>query len=73
MGVAISDIDTLVAYTLGNGQCRKAHINQEGNVTVANIVDPDTLDACLFAAALHLPMQVVLADRENAAVLRCTV
>ena len=73
MGVAISDVDTLVSYTLGNGQCRKAHIDQKGNVTVANIVDPDTLDACLFAAALHLPMQVVLADWENAAVLCCAV
>ena len=37
MGVAISDVDAFVAYTLGNGQCRKAHIDQKGNVTVANI------------------------------------
>lgn len=42
-------------------------------MAVTNVVDSDALDARLFAAALHLPMQVVLADRENTAVLRCAV
>ena len=43
MSVVVSDVDTLMAYTVCNRRSRETHVNQVRNMAVTNIVDSDTL------------------------------
>lgn len=41
MGVAVGDIDTLMPHPVSDCQGGEAHVNQQGNVAVAKIVEPN--------------------------------
>ena len=45
MSVVVSDVDTLMAYTVCNRRSGETHVNQVRNMAVTNIVDSDMLDA----------------------------
>ena len=65
MSVAVSDIYALVTNTVSDCQSREAHINQEANVAVTNIVDSDAFYPSRFAAPVQFVVQKILADGEN--------
>ncbi len=67
MSVAVGDVDTLMSHTISDCQSREAHVNQEADVGMSQIVDSDALNPGFLASSVHFPMQIVLAYRENAA------
>ena len=73
MSIAVSNIYALVANTVSDCQSGESHINQQTNVAVTNIVDSDALYPGRLAAPIHLMVQIMLADGENAVIGFCTV
>lgn len=65
MGVAISDIDALVANPLGNRKRREPHVDEQGYVAVPKVVDADALNAASFVPSLHLVAEEVLRHLED--------
>ena len=68
MSVAVGDVNAFVPDALGNGNGGEAHFNQQGNVTVSEIVNPDAFNACGFCAPVHLMVQICLGDGEDAVI-----
>ncbi len=68
VSVAIGDIGALVADAIGNRQRGEAHLDEQGNMAVPQVVDPDPLDAGFLASALYLVRQVILRNIEDAIV-----
>ena len=55
VGVAVSDVDTLMPHPVSDCQSRKAHVYQQGNVGVPQVVYSDPLDPGLcLAHVAHL-------------------
>ena len=69
MGIAIGDLDALVTHPVRDGHSGKAHINQQADVTVPQIVDSDALDSGGLGASVHLVMEVAFGHGENAVLL----
>lgn len=69
MGIAIGDFDALVTHPVRNGYSGKAHINQQADVTVPQIVDSDALDSGGLGASVHLVMEIAFGHGENAVLL----
>ena len=69
MGITISDLDALVTHPVRNGYSGKAHINQQADVTVPQIVDSDALDSGGLGASVHLVMEIAFGHGENAVLL----
>lgn len=65
MGVAVGNVDTLMPYPVSDCQGGKAHINQQGNVRMSEVVNPDPLHSRRFRTPVHFMVEIVLADREN--------
>ena len=68
MGVAVGDVDTLMSHTLRDGQGGKAHVDQQTDVAMSQIVYANPFYPCLLAAAIHFPMEIAFADGEHPAV-----
>ena len=66
VGIPVGDVDALVAYTFSNCHGGESHFDEKRNVGVPQIVNPNAFDACLFCAPVHLVMQIVLGDGEDA-------
>ena len=66
MSVAIGDIGALVTDAISDRQRGEAHLDEQGDMAVPQVMDPDPLDAGLLASALHLVRQVVLRHVEDA-------
>ena len=66
VSVAVSDVDALMPHPVSDCQGREAHVNQQGNVAVSQIVNPDPLDPCLFRPPVHLPVKIGFRYRKNA-------
>lgn len=73
MGIAEGDVDGFVAHPLGDGQCGEAHVDQQRNMAVPQIMHPDDLDAALLTAPLHAPLQGLLGEGEDPGVRLCAV
>ena len=69
MGIAIGDFDALVSNPVRDGHSGKAHINQQADVTVPQIVDSDALDSGGLGASVHLVMEIAFGHGENAVLL----
>ncbi len=66
MGVTVGDIGALVANAISDRQRGEAHLDEQGDMAVPQVMDPDPLDSGLLASALHLVRQVVLRHVEDA-------
>ncbi len=68
MGVAEGDVDAFVSHTLGDGHGMETHVDQQGNVRMAQVVDTNFLDACLYGAVVDFTQHKVFRDREDAVI-----
>ena len=73
MGVAVGDVDTLMPHTLRDGQGGKAHVDQQTDVAVSQIVYANPFYPCLLAATVHFPVKIAFADGKHPAVRLHTV
>ena len=60
MGISERDIDALMPDPIPDCDRRVSHIDQQGNMAVAEIVDSDLLHAALLAAVFHASCQLML-------------
>ena len=65
MRVSICDVDTLVSNTVCDSDSGESHIDQEGDVGMSDVMNPNLLDTAGLTAPAHLMMQIGLCDREN--------
>ena len=68
MGVAVSDVDALMSHTLRDGQSSKAHVDQQTDVTMSQVMYADAFYPGLLAATIHFPVEIAFADGEHPAV-----
>ena len=68
MGVAVGDVGTLMPHTLRDGQGGKAHVDQQTNMAVSQIVYANPFHSSLLAATVHFPVEIAFADGEHPAV-----
>lgn len=73
MGISISDLNTFVTHPIRNRDSREAHINEQTDVAVSQIVDSDALDACCLCTPVHLMVEIAFGYRENTIFLFQTV
>ena len=66
MSIVIGDVYALVAHAVGDCSSAETHVDQQRYVTVPDVVNPDLFNAGYLTASLHLVLEVVLADGENA-------
>lgn len=69
MCVSIGNIDALVSNAVCDGNCREAHIDQEGDMAMSQVVDSDFLNTGLCAASAHFVMKIGLRDREHSGIV----
>ena len=65
MCVSVGDIDTLVTHTVCDSHGRESHIDEQGHVRMAQVVNTDTLHTRCIAASRHLMVQIALGDWED--------
>ena len=68
MGVAVGDVDALMPHALRDGQGGKAHVDQQTDVAVSQIVYANPFHPRLLAATVHFPVKIAFADGEHSAV-----
>lgn len=68
MGIAVGDVDALVPHALCDGQGGKAHVNQQTDVAMSQIVYANPFHPSLLAATVHFPMEIAFADGKHPAV-----
>ena len=68
MGVAVGDVDTLMPHVLRDGQGGKAHVDQQTDVAMSQIVYANPFHPRLLAATIHFPVEIAFADWEHPAV-----
>ena len=62
MGVTVSDVDALVSYALRNSQSGKAHVDQQTDVAVPQIVYANAFYPSLLTATAHFSVEIAFAD-----------
>ena len=68
MGVSVGDVDTLMPYTLCNSQGSEAHVDQQTDVAMSQIVYANPFHPRLLAATVHFSVEIAFADGEHPAV-----
>ena len=68
MSIAVGDVDTFMPHALRDGQGGKAHVDQQTDVAMSQIVYANPFHPRLLAAAVHFPVEIALADGEHPAV-----
>lgn len=68
MGIAVGDVDTLMPHTLCNSQGSKAHVDQQTDVAVPQIVYANAFYPSLLTATVHFSVEIAFADGEHPAV-----
>ena len=68
MGITVGDINTLMPNTLRDGQGGKAHVDQQTDVAMSQIVYANPFHPCLLTATVHVPVEIAFADGEHPAV-----
>ena len=65
MCVVIGDVNTFVAYPVGNSNRRKTLVDQKADVTVSQIMDSNAIYAGFLTTTLHFPIQIAFRDRKH--------
>ena len=68
MSIAVGDVDTLMPYPFCDCQSGKSHVNQQADMAVSQIVYANAFYPGFFTAPIHLTVEIVFTDGENAAV-----
>ena len=68
MGVTVGDVDTLMPHALCDGQGGKAHVDQQTDVAMSQIVYANPFHSRLLAATVHFPVKIAFTDGEHPAV-----
>ena len=68
MSIAVGNVNALMSHTLRDGQGGKAHVDQQTDVAVSQIVYANPFHPRLLAATVHFPVEIAFADREHPAV-----
>lgn len=68
MGVSVGDVDTLMPHTLCNSQGSKAHVDQQTDVAMSQIVYTNAFYPSLLTATVHFSMEIAFADGKHPAV-----
>ena len=68
MSIAVGDVDALMPHTLRDGQGGKAHVDQQTDVAMSQIVYTDALYPSLLATSVHFPVEIAFADGEHSAI-----
>src|SRR5699024_3883141 len=64
MCIPIRDINAFMPYPVCDCQSCKTHINQQTDMTVPQVMNPDSLYPSLLTAAIHFSMKVTFRNRE---------
>ena len=56
MRISICDVDTLVTNTVCDSDSGESHIDQEGDVGISEVMNPNLLDTAGLTASAHLMM-----------------
>ena len=62
MGISIGNLNAFMPYPVGNGNRRETHVNQQADVAVSQIMNPNALHAGRLCAPVHLVMKVMFGD-----------
>ncbi len=65
MGVTVGDVDTLMPHTLCNSQGSKAHVDQQTDVAMSQIVYANAFYPSLLTATVHFSVKIAFADGEH--------
>lgn len=57
-----------MSHTLCDSQGGKAHVDQQADMTMSQIVDANPFHPCLLAATVHFPVEIAFADGKHPAV-----
>ena len=68
MSVAVGDVDALMPHALCDGQGGKAHVDQQTDVAMSQIVYANPFHPCLLAATVHFPVEIAFANGKHPAV-----
>ena len=68
MFIAVCDLDNLMSYALRNSQGSKAHVDQQTDVAMSQIVYANPFHPSLLAATVHFPVEIAFADGKHPAV-----
>ena len=68
MGIAVGDVDAFMPHTLCNSQGSKAHVDQQTDVAVPQIVYANAFYPSLLTATVHFSVEIAFADGKHPAV-----
>ena len=68
MRIPVRDINALMTDPVRNSLCRDPHIDQQADMAVPQVMDPDPFNACRFRPPVHFMMKIVFCNFENPAV-----
>ncbi len=68
MSVAVGDVDALMPHTLRDGQGGKAHVDQQTDVAMSQIVYADAFYSGLLTASVHFPVEIAFTDGKHPAI-----
>ena len=66
MGVAVGDVDTLMPHTLCNSQGSKAHVDQQTDVAMPQIMYANAFYPSLLTATVHFSVEIGFCDGKDA-------
>ena len=65
MHIPISNINTLMSYSISDGYRREAHVNQQTDVAMSDSVDPYSFYSADGTATANFVMQIGFGERED--------
>ena len=68
MCVIVGDFDAFMTDSVCNRRGGKTHIDQEAHMAVADVMNADAGNTCLFGASVHLVMKIALGHGKDSAV-----
>ena len=68
MGIAVGDVDLSCPTRSGNSQGSEAHVDQQTDVAVPQIVYANPFHPSLLTATVHFSVKIAFADGEHPAV-----
>ena len=52
-------------YAVGNRRCGESHVDQQRDRAMANVMNPNTFNACFLCTPVHLTVKIALCDSEH--------
>jgi hypothetical protein len=65
MSIPQCDLNAFVTKPVRNRHRRKAHVDQQGNMAVPEVMNSDPLDPCGLSATIHFVMKIALGNRKD--------